>query len=240
VPRPSATVLVVRDEPFEVLMVRRHDQAHFASALVFPGGVVEPEDGAAQWLDLVEGADGLDETERQFRIAACRELFEEATMLLADDVPPHCLTPEATVRPFIDVVREAGVRLRLDALENFAHWLTPESGIKRFDTHFFICRAPAGQEAMCDGAETVALEWLSPVAALAEAERLNILFPTRMNLLRLAESSDSAGALTAAEQRPRVCVTPHAERSETGVTLRIPAEAGYGITEYFMPLRAPS
>jgi 8-oxo-dGTP pyrophosphatase MutT (NUDIX family) len=58
--RLSATVLLVRDDPFEVLMVRRHEKAHFASALVFPGGTIDPEDRSEVWLDHITGADGLD------------------------------------------------------------------------------------------------------------------------------------------------------------------------------------
>ena len=233
--RLSATVLLVRDDPFEVLMVRRHDKAHFASALVFPGGTIDPEDRDDAWLDHVIGADGLDEEARTLRVAACRELFEEASILLADDVPPHCLTPAAKVRPFIEVVREAGIKLRLDGFERFGHWLTPKSGLKRFDTHFFLCRAPAGQEAVCDGGETVALEWIAPAAALEQADERKILFPTRMNLTKLARSADSASALADARARPPVLVIPEPHRDERGVTVYIPAEAGYGITEHFVP-----
>ena len=234
-PRLSATVLLVRDDPFEVLMVRRHERAHFASALVFPGGTVDPDDRSEAWFDHITGAEGLDEIGRTLRVAACRELFEEASILLADDEPSHCLARDATARPFIDVVREAGIKLRLDAFERFGHWLTPESAVKRFDTHFFLCRAPAGQEAVCDGGETVALEWLSPSAAIEEAEALNILFPTRMNLTKLARSADSATALADARDHPPVLVIPQPHRDERGVTVRIPAEAGYGITEHFVP-----
>ena len=234
-PRLSATVLLVRDDPFEVLMVRRHAEAHFASALVFPGGTIDAEDRSEVWFDHITGAEELYEEARTLRVAACRELFEEASILLADEVPAHCLTPAATARPFIDVIRDAGIKLRLDGFERFGHWLTPKSGLKRFDTHFFLCRAPAGQEAVCDGGETVALEWVAPVAALEQADALNILFPTRMNLRKLARSADSASALADARTHPPVLVIPEPHRDERGVTVYIPAEAGYGITEHFVP-----
>jgi 8-oxo-dGTP pyrophosphatase MutT (NUDIX family) len=231
VPRSAATILVVRDDPFEVLMVRRHAEAVFASALVFPGGVVDPDDASEDWLPYVSGADGLSEAERARRIAACRETFEEATLFLAaGDAPP----PSATAAParFLDLVKQAGARLALDALHPFGHWITPEMAPKRFDTHFYLCRAPAGQIAVCDGGETVSLEWVSPAAALASAEagERTILFPTQMNLRRLAESVDSAQAIAAAQARPPFTVTPRAERTAEGVRVVIPHEAGYGVT----------
>ena len=77
-PRLSATVLLVRDDPFEVLMVRRHAEAHFASALVFPGGTIDAEDRSEVWFDHITGAEELDEEARTLRVAACRELSRDA------------------------------------------------------------------------------------------------------------------------------------------------------------------
>src|SRR3546814_11183168 len=62
---------------------------------------------------------------------------------------------------------------------------------KRFDTHFFVVRAPERQIAACDGYETVDAEWLSPSKALAlglSGDR-TIIFPTRLNLQLLAEAA---------------------------------------------------
>src|SRR3546814_7965603 len=64
------------------------------------------------------------------------------------------------------MVREADVQLRLDRLSEFARWITPSFMQKRFDTHFFVVRAPERQIAACDGYETVDAEWLSPSKAL--------------------------------------------------------------------------
>ena len=62
-PLPAASVIVLRDAPLEVLMLRRHGGASFMpNAWVFPGGVVEG-----------------DETPRQ---AAAREAHEEAGVVL--------------------------------------------------------------------------------------------------------------------------------------------------------------
>jgi 8-oxo-dGTP pyrophosphatase MutT (NUDIX family) len=235
VPRPSASLLLVRDDPFEVLMVRRAAETFFPAALVFPGGVVDESDHDEAWLPLVSGADRLDSSERALRIAALREAFEESALFVAHDgrgaalpPPPGCATDD-----FRALVTASGGHLPLEALAPFGHWITPAASPRRYDTHFFLCAAPDGQEAVCDGAETVALEWVRPSVALARAEagEREILFPTRMNLRRLAESDTVADALAAARARPRFTVEPRAERRAEGLAMLIPEEAGYGVTE---------
>ena len=67
-PVPAASVLLVRDTPLEVLLVRRSAGAVFSSALVFPGGVVDSHDASEDWLPHVAGAELLETTERSFRI----------------------------------------------------------------------------------------------------------------------------------------------------------------------------
>ncbi len=237
-PRPAATILLLRDDPFEVLMVRRHGNGQFASALVFPGGLVDPSDLDQSWLPLTSGAVDLPAEERALRIAACRETFEETALLLARD-GTGAAVPGVTTQgtAFIDLVAASGGTLPLGDLAHFGHWITPEGAPKRFDTHFFLAHAPEGQEALCDGGETVALEWVSPQEVLARAADgdLSILFPTRMNLKRLVESDTVAEAIAAARRRPRFTVLPRPERREGGTAVVIPAEAGYGETEHFHP-----
>lgn len=237
--RPAATILLLRDDPFEVLMVRRHAKTFFSSALVFPGGMVDADDRSEEWLPLVEGAETLDEDERALRIAAIRETFEEVSILLArlpdGDCASPCETP--TTAHFRHVVRASGGKLMLGELAHFGHWVTPDDSPRRYDTHFFLAGAPLGQEAVCDGGETVALEWVTPSEALARADagERAIMFPTRLNLLRLAESADARAALSTAAQRPPFTVHPRVEVREGGAAVVIPHEAGYGVTEDFHP-----
>ena len=238
IPRPAATILLVRDAPFEVLMVRRHAGQTFSSALVFPGGTVDESDWSDAWLDLATGGEALDPAERALRIAAFRETFEETAILLARDADGRPVSCRSTERDdFRTVVAESGGTLWLDDLIKFGHWITPVNGPKRFDTHFFLARTAANQEAVCDVGEAVALEWASPESILARAaagER-SILFPTRMNLRRLAESGTVEDALTTARARPVFTVLPRVERREGGMAVVIPQDAGYGETENFHP-----
>jgi 8-oxo-dGTP pyrophosphatase MutT (NUDIX family) len=227
-------MLILRDDPFEVLMVRRRSSSFFSSALVFPGGVVDPEDHSEDWLAHVTGAEAMSAEQRAARIGACREAYEEASVLLTPGAAQMNATPGES---FMEVIARQRLKLPLGALPQFGHWITPESARKRFDTHFYLCAAPEGLSPRSDGDETVDFEWVAPKAAVARAEagEQTIIFPTLMNLRRLAESTDVAGALAAAQARPVFTVLPRVEKREVGYAVVIPEEAGYGVTEFAAP-----
>lgn len=229
--RLAAAALIVRDSPFQVLMVRRRASSFYSSAIVFPGGLVEPEDFAEDWRSRVAGADEHDATERALRVGVWREVFEETSLLLAG---AGAVEPADT---FLDIVSRNGARLPLDDIVRFGHWITPERVRKRFDTHFFLCAAPDGAQAKCDGEETVGFEWVRPIEALARAasRQQPLLFPQLMNLRWLAESTSVADAFSAARARPIVSVTPRIDRREHGIFIIIPEAAGYGVTEFTDP-----
>ncbi len=244
--RPAATILLLRDEPaFEVLMVKRHHQIDFASgALVFPGGKTDPDDGNPGWRDHAIGWDRFDPVQRELRVAAIREVFEEAGILLAQDRAgePFSEVCDPAVRAavdrkeasFLDVVRDLQVQLTLDALTVFARWITPAFMPKRFDTFFYAVTAPANQIAACDGHEAVDAEWIAPAEALrlAETGERTIIFPTRMNLKLLAEARNAADAVARSQDRPLVTVMPELVERDGQRLLTIPADAGYGaVTE---------
>jgi 8-oxo-dGTP pyrophosphatase MutT (NUDIX family) len=240
--KPAATILLLRDQPeFQVLMVKRHHQIDFASgALVFPGGKTHAGDEDPAWAAHASGWAAFDPLQRALRIGAIREAFEEAGILLCErrDGSVFAEACDPAVReavdkgdtPFLDVVRELGVRLNLDALSVFARWITPVMMPKRFDTWFYVVRAPADQVAACDGRETVDAEWIAPSEALrlAAAGERTVIFPTRMNLKLLAEASSAADAVARAEARTLVTVLPEVKNGPDGRVLVLPADAGYG------------
>ncbi|MBU6406439.1 MAG: NUDIX hydrolase [Alphaproteobacteria bacterium] len=247
---PAATVLLVRDAPrLEVLMVERAYQIDFAAgALVFPGGKIAREDADPAWAEALLADHGLSPLELALRVAAIREAFEESGLLLARNrgagiggalASPCRLPPLIAVRDqvaagdisFLGLMQEGGFELAIDALAPFAHWITPKGMPKRFDTHFFIAKTPADQDAAHDGHEAVDAVWLEPAAALAAARegRRKIIFPTRLNLELLAQSESAEAALAAARARRLVTVEPTIAPDAGGVMwLRIPADAGYG------------
>jgi hypothetical protein len=131
------------------------------------------------------------------------------------------------------LVRDEDLELACEQLVPFAHWITPEFMPKRFDTWFFLVAAPADQVAVHDGREGVDSVWIRPADAVAEAEagRRTIIFPTLLNVQKLGRSASVAEALAAARRDPVVTVLPRVFQTEAGSVMRIPAEAGYGISE---------
>jgi 8-oxo-dGTP pyrophosphatase MutT (NUDIX family) len=242
--RPAATLLLLRDEPvFQVLMVRRHHEIDFASgALVFPGGKVEPEDAAFP-AHLTAGADAFPADDRAARVAALRETFEESGVLIGvdpDGAPGLPGAAQDAARAalaqgagFAETLEALKLRLDLARLTPFARWTPPPMVPKRYDTRFYLVAAPADQIAACDGCETVDAEWIAPSEALrlGETGERTIIFPTRMNLKRLAESGDCASALSAAAARPQVLVQPTVVVRDGRRLLTLPEEAGYGAVE---------
>jgi 8-oxo-dGTP pyrophosphatase MutT (NUDIX family) len=255
VARPSATAVILRDGPdgIETFMVVRHHEIDFASgALVFPGGKVDPEDSAEAWSVLAPFPGTA--AERAFLVAAARETFEEAGLVLARRhgsdailsaeaahrlVETHRAALIAGRMRFFDIVRDEGLVLATDLMVPFAHWITPEFAPKRFDTHFFLVAAPVGQVGAHDGAESVEGIWIAPAQALRDAEsgRRTLVFATQLNLQKLARYRTIAEAIAKTRAAPIVTVMPRPHRTAAGRTLLIPAEAGYGGTEFPAPLR---
>lgn len=241
---PSATILMLRDSAagIEVFMVKRHHQIDFASgALVFPGGKVDPHDRDPQLSALCDGSSGLDEYRLSLAACALREGFEESGILLArkqgarDMLDAASATALSPWRPklnnsevgLVAFLKQEGLRLALDTLVPFAHWITPVFMPKRFDTHFYLAEAPQGQLGRHDGSESVDSVWVNPLAAL-EDKQWTIIFPTKMNLVMLGESKTVAEALARARSRKVVTVEPKVETIDGKQMLTIPEDAGYG------------
>lgn len=223
VPRLAASLIILRDGAagIEAMMVERTGSASFAAGkFVFPGGTVsEAEDRPFATGE----ADGL------LRVAAIRETFEECGLLLADPEPPA--VPRDTA--FAALCRDGGLTLATGRLVRFAHWITPPHLPKRFDTHFYLAPAPVNQAASADLKEVVSAVWLQPAAvvAAAEAEKLNLMFATYMNLRWLSRHRSVAEAVAAAAARPVVTVVPEPCETADGRMFRIPEAAGYGETD---------
>lgn len=243
---PAATILLVRDGAagLEVFMVVRHHKIDsFSGALVFPGGKVDKGDTHASVRTRIDGADGLDDWEFSMRVAAIREAYEECGVLLARDERTGNLVDAARLKalePMRDglnknelvigeLLEKGGLRLAADLLTPFAHWITPNLMPKRFDTRFYLAAAPEDHLAVHDGSESVDSVWIRPADAMAENEAgtKTIIFPTRMNVLKLGRSPHIAHAIETARATTVVTVEPKVD----GKVLRIPAEAGYDVTE---------
>ena len=179
-PRPSATVLLIRDgDPWELLMVQRPGGADFApGAYVFPGGTVHEDDRYF---------------EDEIRAAAVRELFEEAGILLAREArDAECKVVRRALEhgaSFGEALQKAGLSPDFDALVLFARWVTPALLRRRFDARFYLARLPEGQSVTPQAGEVADWLWVSPSRALASGE-LTLVYATRAVLESVADAPD--------------------------------------------------
>jgi 8-oxo-dGTP pyrophosphatase MutT (NUDIX family) len=259
--RDAATVILVSDRPdLHVLMLERTRRAVFGpGATVFPGGAVDPADGAPGLAERIVGLDDAGASADQgiargglaFRAAAVRECFEEAGILLARDAasrrPAEHDDGLATTRielnagtaAFGDVLTARNLVLDAVALRVFSHWLTPLGAPRRYNTWFFVAPAPDGEDGTHDDNELVASAWVRPIDALAQYERgqIDLIFPTEMSLRALSHyerSRDLLSDLDAvrrdAHGRPEVVSDGNGER------VALPHDLGRPTMHWTIPL----
>jgi 8-oxo-dGTP pyrophosphatase MutT (NUDIX family) len=226
----AATILLLRDaDPgLEVLLLERHIESDFAGgALVFPGGKVDAADrelAPERWsgVEPARWCEGLgvgrEEDALGLLVAAVRETFEEADVLLATRAGRPITDADLSEESFVEARRRLGSRderfdwrewleqedlvLDLGALALWSWWVTPKGQHKRFDTRFFVARLPSEQSAAHDDVEMTALRWSTPQAAL-DAQRegtMTVIYPTRKNLEALCGYGDAADAWGAADR----------------------------------------
>jgi 8-oxo-dGTP pyrophosphatase MutT (NUDIX family) len=261
--RDAATVLLLRDtEPdadgdaLEVCMLRRRAESEFVGgAMVFPGGAVDPEDR----FDDLEGVCcgrtdaeassilGVDAGGLAFWVAAIRESFEEAGVLLAyhpdgdvirlddDATNERFATHRAAVdggrRRLVEVCEEEDLRLAVDAMWYFGHWITPEGAPRRYDTRFFVTLAPPAQTPVHDDHEVVDNVWIRPKTALVRHldGDFPMLPPTVASLRAVSRFATAGDALAAAAQITDVpTILPRVVVDEGGVRIILPGDPEYG------------
>ena len=230
--KPAATVMLLRDTPdgIEVFILRRTTAAAFAGGMyVFPGGRVEDADG--------EGDEG-------YIIAAIRECYEEAGVLLAIDASGAMVADGHPALAHRQAVYDGDIDLRalcaehhllpaVDKLVWVSHWITPvgESS-RRFDTRFFIAVAPTEQSSRHDDNETIASAWVRPSDALRQHDEREITMmpPTIKNLEFVGAHHDAASAMAAARQLGRPSpIQPKLRRDASGRVrgIAMPDDADY-------------
>jgi 8-oxo-dGTP pyrophosphatase MutT (NUDIX family) len=180
VPLPAASAIILRDDPFEVLMLRRHEKSSFVpNAWVFPGGIADESDSE---LAHIFGDGSLLDA---MRVTAIRETFEETGVWLG--APLHDAERKRSELlagniAFRDLVTEASIDLT--QLVWTSRWITPAGIPKRFDTYFFLVTASRDAIGTAEQNEVVDVTWLHPSDALAKhaAREMQMVFPTLRNL----------------------------------------------------------
>ncbi len=227
VPRPAATVLLLRDHPdgVQVYFLRRPARSSFAaSAYVFPGGAMDAADCDQALLELAPGFDPrraaarlrLDADDEAVRcsnglhVAAVREVFEETGILIGaradgatlgeDDAPDLAAARRELLdgAGFAEVLRRHRLRTAPERLAYVAHFITPEGESRRYDTRFFACPAPLEQEPAHHAAEATESGWYTAAQALAMTEgNLAMMLPPTRIMCREIAVHGSAEAVLA-------------------------------------------
>lgn len=251
---PAATVMLVRDavdgKPgTEVFMMRRTARASFGAGMyVFPGGRVDGVDNAASIAPYCHGLDdptasdklGIESGGLAYWVAAVRECFEEAGVLLAESRAGDELKLRNDDRhsvhdgslSLVDLCRRDDLVLDLSTTHYVDHWITPMGERRRFDTRFFLTEAPADQEPLHDDKETVDSLWVRPGDALQMQRdgELMMMPPTMANLRFLLphDTADDALVAGAAVEDP-VCTLPKLRRSPEGkiIGIAMPGDPDY-------------
>ncbi|MER5639315.1 NUDIX hydrolase [Kitasatospora sp. NPDC002227] len=242
VPKPSATVVLLRDGAGgpEVYLLRRRTSMAFAGGMyAYPGGGVDPRDAEAElgWAgpSPEEWAERLGTDARTAQAVVCaavRETFEEAGVLLAGPDGKTLVEPwawaaeqaalEARELSFAEFLRERGLLLRSDLLAGWARWTTPAFEERRFDTWFFVARLPEGQQAAREVGEADRTVWLPPAEAVrghAEGE-YGMMPPTITVLRELLPHPTAEAAVAAAADRRISPVLGRAELAGDRITVR--------------------
>ncbi len=257
--RDAATVMLVRDaaggDGIEVFMLRRNLQSDFVGgAYVFPGGAVDDHDRHDELDEVCQGRSDADASRRlglergglAFWVAAIRECFEEAGVLLAYDAGGapvrfddpavderfrlHREALDRGERRLVEICEAEGLRLAVDRMYYFSHWITPEGAPRRYDTRFFVARAPEAQAPLHDDREVIAHLWISPAEALAryEAGELELIFPTMRSLVslsRFATTDELMAAAAATDEVP--AILPRIVEEGGGYRIVLPGDPAY-------------
>jgi glyoxylase-like metal-dependent hydrolase (beta-lactamase superfamily II)/8-oxo-dGTP pyrophosphatase MutT (NUDIX family) len=207
-PRPAATLILLREGP-EVLMLQRTQSAVFlGGAYVFPGGSLDAADNS---MERVLGITEAQANERlkltsggiAYYVAAVRECFEEAGILLActkdgrlvDAARAQSLLKYRN-KPFREFLQMEDLYIPAGHLAYFGHWITAPGRARRFDARFFVALAPEGQRGSHDANETVHDVWITPREALERGARgeIELVNATQQSLKELARFADPRAA----------------------------------------------
>jgi 8-oxo-dGTP pyrophosphatase MutT (NUDIX family) len=261
-PRDAATLLLLRDgdDGVEVFCVERNKKSRLlGGAIVFPGGKVDPDDHDSRWEEHTTtprrpSSAGFGEGAklRAYAVAALRESLEEAALLpvnggALNDSELISLRNEISISKGTETLytflAARGLRLDAAALFPFARWVTPVAEKRRYDTRFFLARAPEGQSGAHDERETMASFWARPRDILSRfaAEQLQLAPPTHRALEVLCAYATTDAALEAALHAclEPICprLLPHVDRAGSTIALVLPCDPEHDVRELRVPGR---
>ncbi len=209
-------------------MAQRGRGARFmGGAWVFPGGVVDGDDGAPPALAALDDPH-LDDA--PWRAAALRELVEETGVWWSAEP----FTVSVADRPhgaeiYADAAAAPQRRLAASTLHYFSNWVTPTVVPVRFDARFYVAATVGDLDAVADEREMDAVAWIDPRAASEAHDDFILPLPTRRTLQHFAELGTPEAIVDFAARQDHVPpIQPRLFRSEEGIVVAVlPGEAGY-------------
>ena len=235
---PAATLVVWRDPEGsssrrpEILVVERSAKMAFAAgAIVFPGGRIDAADRSL--------AEAVGQPEEAAKITAIRETIEETGVIagLSGSFDPEmgAVLQQALIEgaDFAELLARHQLAFDLGSLTPFTRWMPAFKHARRFDTLFYLARAPEGdwrpnpQPGECEAAEWASTTDLLERIELGEA---SAIFPTKRNLERLAQHANLEAALSDAAAHSLETIIPWIEEIDGEPHVRIPDDRGYPIT----------
>jgi 8-oxo-dGTP pyrophosphatase MutT (NUDIX family) len=272
VPKDAATIMLLRDAPprpeapgddarMQVLMLRRNAHSTWAGGIsLFPGGAVDDADRGDEIAAFCRGQDdasasrvlGLEQGGLSHFVAAVRECFEEAGVLLAAVAGRTLSFVDAEVAgrfeehrrrlnegstTLADICAAEALTLELGRLRYFSHWITPEGSARRYDTRFFAAAVPDGQQALHDDDEVVASVWIEPEKALRLGERgdMDLWLPTIKNLEAIAMFGTATALMAAPVAATVPVVLPRVTVDGEAARILLPGDEGYDEATGLLP-----
>lgn len=250
-PRDAATVLLLRDgtDGIEVFLVKRHSASRvLGGAYVFPGGKLDAADGTLHHRHLNLSAQALHarlgEPETPagkasaLFVAALRETFEEAGVLLSETPPAR--QPGSGAQDFHVLLATQGLRLDVQALHPWVRWITPRMpsvSNRRFDTRFFVAAMPADQTATHDNVEATASAWFRPREALEQYwnQTLEMAPPQIMSLAQLARHKRVASVLAELRTRQPTSILPESHEQDGQRVICYPGDPCHSVAARALP-----
>ena len=250
-PRDASTVMLLRDgaNGIEVFLVKRNSASRvLGGAYVFPGGKLDAADGALHHRHLNLSAQALhaklgepetpaDKASALF-VAALRETFEEAGVLLSETPPAR--DAASTTQDFHTLLDAQGLRLDVRALHPWVRWITPSMPSvtnRRFDTRFFMAAMPAQQTAAHDNVETTASAWLRPREALEQywSQAIDMAPPQIMSLAHLARHDNVGSVLADLGTRTPATILPESHDQDGQRVICYPGDPRHSVSTRALP-----
>ncbi len=219
---------------------------------------------AARLVEALAEANTPPDLASALYVAALREALEECGLLLAE---PRTIAASATVdvdapggleaarfgldvvaararlragEGFTELLGAMDLRLQTRALTPWSRWITPTTpsmSTRRFDTRFFVARAPIGQVARHDDEETVDTQWLTPRKALEQYRdgSIDLAPPQIMTLAHLTRYASADHALQAAASRRPPTILPQAFEDGGLRVICYPGDEQHAVRDCAMP-----